>query len=279
MIRISAFADEAYPASLDSQLSFLQSVGVRWLEIRFVDGKNVSALSESEALEAKKKLDDAGIGISAVASPIGKYPLSEPFAPQLELMKKVAGIAGVLGVRNIRIFSFYPAPGEDVNRCWDGVESRLAQFCEVAEACGLTLLHENESSIFGHSAENCARIGERFFSDNFALVYDPANFVWGEDITDNVERCWPLMKKYVRHIHLKDWKLGSKNVGSLFGDGDGQIPELVRTAVSDGYSGFMTLEPHLSSGARFGGSTSPSQFRETLARTRSILDSYMVEYE
>ena len=278
MIKISAFADEAF-VSLDEQIAFLRSLGLKWLEIRFVDGKNISSMTESEVRAAKKKLDDAGIGISAVASPVGKYSLSEPFMPHLDLMKKVAEIADILGTSGIRIFSFYPPQDIDVDRCWDQVEARLEKLAETVSGSGTVLLHENESSIFGHSAENCARIGKRFFRDNFALAYDPANFVWGEGITDNVDRCWPLMKEYVRHIHLKDWKLGSKDVGSLLGDGDAQIRELVHKSLSGGYSGFMVLEPHMSSGGRFGGSTSPAQFRMALDRIRGMLDNEKVEYE
>ena len=63
MIKISAFADEAF-ASLDGQIRFLKSAGIKWLEIRFVDGRNVSTLTEAEATDVRKKLDDAGIGIS-----------------------------------------------------------------------------------------------------------------------------------------------------------------------------------------------------------------------
>lgn len=278
MIKISAFADEAF-ASLDGQIGFLKSAGIKWLEIRFVDGRNVSTLTEAEAKDVRKKLDDAGIGISAVASPIGKSPLSDPFGPQLELMKRVAGTACILGSRSMRIFSFYPPQGVGVDDCWDEVEDRLGHFDEVAREYAVTLLHENESSIFGHSAENCAKIGRRFFSDRFALVYDPANFVWGEGVTDNMTRCWPLMREYVRHIHIKDWKLGSKDVGSLPGDGDAQVPELVSASASAGYSGFMVLEPHLSSGGQFGGSTSPGQFVEAVGRLRGMLDRTKLKYE
>ena len=278
MIRLSAFADEAY-VSFDGQLSFLQELGLKWLEIRFVDGRNVTSLTETEAREVRKKLDDAGIGISAVASPVGKYRLDEPFAPHVELLKRTAGIAHVLGTDNIRIFSFYPAEGRNIDDSWNEVSDRLGRFAEIACSEDVVLLHENESAIFGHSAENCAKIGEKFCSDHFALVYDPANFVWGEGIVDNVDRCWPLMKGYVRHIHLKDWALGSVDIGSLPGDGDGQIEKLVIYSVNDGYSGFMTLEPHLSSGGQFGGSTSPEQFRETLSRISTILKDNEIAYE
>jgi hypothetical protein len=39
--------------------------------------------------------------------------------------------------------------------------------------------------------------------------------------TNNVEVCWPVMKPYVVHVHIKDWKLGAKDIGSMPGEGDG----------------------------------------------------------
>lgn len=278
MIRISAFADEAY-MDIDEQLSFLKSLGLKWLEIRFVNGKNVTALTLGEALQLKEKLDAAGIGISAIASPIGKYGLDKPFEDHLDLLRHTADLCKVLGTRAIRIFSFYPAEGTDIDEYYPLVKERMAAMVKVAEEKDVILLHENESHIFGHSAENCALLGKDFFGKHFSEVYDPANFVWGENNTDNVATCWPLMRPYVTHIHLKDWSLGSTDIGSIIGDGDGHIEDLIDTAIAEGYDGFMTLEPHLSSGGQFGGHTTPEQFAMSLNRLKAFLEKNETLYE
>ncbi|MHC4631781.1 MAG: sugar phosphate isomerase/epimerase family protein, partial [Planctomycetota bacterium] len=107
-------------------------------------------------------------------------------------------------------------------------------------------------------------------SPRLRLVYDPANFVWGEKITDNVKRCWPVMKPYVVHIHIKDWKLGAKDVGSIPGEGDGQIKELLAELAAMDYDGCLTMEPHLQAGGQFGGSTGPELFSKAIAAVRNI---------
>ena len=89
------------------------------------------------------------------------------------------------------------------------------------------MVHENEANIYGHAAANCVDLVKTVDSPKLRLAYDPANFVWGEKITNNVEVCWPLMKPYVVHVHIKDWKLGAKDIGSMPGQGDGQIKELL----------------------------------------------------
>ena len=53
-IKLCAFADEADP-SLDGQIDALKANGISLLEIRGVDGKNISAVTIEEAKEIKKK--------------------------------------------------------------------------------------------------------------------------------------------------------------------------------------------------------------------------------
>jgi sugar phosphate isomerase/epimerase len=106
-------------------------------------------------------------------------------------------------------------------------------------------------------------------SPKLRLVYDPANFVWGQKITDNVEKCWPLMKPYVVHIHIKDWKLGDA-LGSIPGEGDGQIKELLTELAAINYEGCLTMEPHLKAGGQFGGDTGPELFSKAIAAVREL---------
>ena len=101
---------------------------------------------------------------------------------------------------------------------------------EVIDNTDLVMVHENETGIFGYSAENCADIISTINSDKLRLVYDPGNFVWGGKITDNIKSCWPIMKPYVVHVHIKDWKK-DETVGSIPGKGDGQIPELLQESI------------------------------------------------
>ena len=71
---------------------------------------------------------------------------------------------------------------------------------------------------------------------------------------------WPRLKPYTVHIHVKDAKLdGGKIVPA--GEGDGDIPAILKDAYASGYRGFLTLEPHLSVAGRFSGFTGPKLFK------------------
>ena len=278
MIRISAFADEVSPV-LEEQIAYLRHAGVRWSEVRFVDGRNITALTEAEAAEVRRRLDAAGIGVSAIASPIGKYPVDAPFEPHLELFRHTVRLARILGTKLIRVFSFYAPEGRSIDDCRAEVCDRLRRMAAELDGTDIRMAHENESHIFGHSAANCAALVSEVASESMMLAYDPANFVWGESIVDNVESCWPLMKPHVGHIHIKDWKAGSKDLGSLPGDGDGQIEKLVGELAAMRYDGFVTLEPHMSSGGQFGGATTPEQFDAARGRVRGYCRACGLEYE
>jgi len=134
----------------------------------------------------------------------------------------------------------------------------------------VTMVHENEANIYGHTAAHCVELVETIDSPKLRLAYDPANFVWGEKITNNVEVCWPLMKPYVVHIHIKDWKLGAKDIGSMPGEGDGQIKQLLAELAAMKYAGCVTMEPHLEAGGQFGGSTGPELFSKAIAAVRRM---------
>ena len=73
-LHIYAFADEASPR-IDDQIKAMQRNGLQGLEIRNVDGENVSSISLDKAREVRKKLDDAGLITWSIGSPIGKIDI------------------------------------------------------------------------------------------------------------------------------------------------------------------------------------------------------------
>ena len=74
--RFSAFADE-YSSCFDEQIKGLLLNNVRMIEVRGVDGKNISDLTLCEAKAIAEKLKAAGIGVSAIGSPIGKIEITD----------------------------------------------------------------------------------------------------------------------------------------------------------------------------------------------------------
>ncbi len=271
MAKLSAFADEVTDNFLE-QVKYLAAERVGFIEPRFINKKNIMDLTKNELNEAKKMIQDHGLKVSAIGSPIGKVRLDEPFEPHLDKFKHAIDLAVFFETPFIRMFSYYAPEGKNIDDYRDRVMERMAAKAELLNDVDVTMVHENEAKIYGHSAQNCVDIIETINSPKLWLVYDPANFVWGEKITDNIESCWPVMKPYIVHVHIKDWKLGAKDVGSIPGEGDGQIKELLAELAAANYEGCLTMEPHLRLGGQFGGSTGPELFSRAIEAVREIAD-------
>lgn len=230
--RIAAFADEA-DEKIDSQIEAMRKNSIRLLEIRGVDGENVSDISLEKAREVRRKLDDAGMAVWSVGSPFGKIGIEDDFAPHLEKFKRCLDVSGALGANHIRLFSFYGTSGSK-DFCARVME-RLRAFVDAAYGSGIILCHENEKGIYGDVASRCLEIHRNV--PEIRAVFDPANFVQcGQDTRE----AWNLLSPYVEYMHIKDALEDGRVVPA--GKGTGNLPFLL-----ENYKGeVLTVEPHLS---------------------------------
>lgn len=245
-VTFSGFSDEISPV-LDEQLRVLQKLGIRYMEMRGVDGKNVDALSPQEVKTVGEKLKQAGIGVSALGSPIGKIGIRDDFASHFEVFRRVVSTAQQLSCWYIRMFSFYMPEGEDPNQYRDEVLDRLQRLKEYARREDVILLHENEKGIYGDTAPRCLELMDVLGGHHFRCTFDFANFVQcGQD----TQQAYDLLGPYIRYVHIKDAKKEKGQV-VLPGTGDGQLEAIFRRLDKDGFAGFVSMEPHLTDFAGF----------------------------
>lgn len=273
MFVLSAFADEISPDPRE-QIAVLKSCNVRHIEFRSIHKTNVLALTDEQIREFKKLLDGEGFKLSAIGSPVGKYPVDQPFEPHLDKLKRAIELCGVLGTPNIRVFSFYPPADKPFDGNWapyrDEVMKRLRAIAELAEKSKVVLFHENEHKIYGDTPERVLDVLKTVGSPAFRGAYDAANYVY---VASDPVQGWELTKEYTDHLHIKDWKgTGEEShTGCLAGHGDGQIPYSIADAVKRGYKGFAVMEPHLRGGGPTGGVTGPDLFPVAVEAFRKIL--------
>lgn len=110
MIRISAFADEIADDPLD-QVRVLAEESIRWVDLRAAWGTNVLDLSEVQIVGLGEIFAEAGIGVAAIASPIGKSSIDEPADAVYDRVKRAIELADRFAARYIRVFSFYGPAG------------------------------------------------------------------------------------------------------------------------------------------------------------------------
>ena len=246
---LTGFADEI-AQDLTIQLESLKKLDMHYVEMRGVDGNNLIYHSMEKIREIKKRLDEAGIRISALGSPLGKIGIEDPFEEHFEDFRHAVEIAHMVETENIRMFSFYMPEGqkagenqrkEELRRYRGQVFERIGQMQEYAARNDIVLLHENEKGIYGERASECLDLMENFGGEHFKAIFDFANFVQaGEDTRE----AYQLLKDHIAYIHVKDALAESGKVVPA-GQGDGNVVEILGKLFADGFAGFLSLEPHL----------------------------------
>ena len=235
---IFAFADEASPM-IDEQIQAMKRNSLLGLEIRSVDGENVSSISMEKAKEVHSKMQNAGLTVWSIGSPIGKIDIEkDDFNQHLDVLKRTIDIARILECGNIRMFSFYLPREKQPSLFRNEVMDRLHKMAEVSEGSGVQLCHENEKGIYGDIAVRCHEILSEI--PEIGGIFDPANFVQcGQDTME----AWKMLKPRIKYLHIKDAMFADGSVVPA-GKGEGNVPFIVKDFLTSGGTS-MTVEPHL----------------------------------
>lgn len=230
MIRLCAFADESADR-IEGQIEALKRNGISLLEIRNVNGKNVMDLTDDEAKEIRAKLDEAGIKVWSIGSPIFKKDIALPEEAHLADARRGCELAKILGAENIRMFSFYNA-----ETAHDKMLDLLKKIVVIGKEYGIKMCHENDKGLYG---DNLARTKEVLdATPGLYSVYDPANFL---QVGEKAEDTLAALADRAYYFHIKDVVA---ETGELVpaGYGDGNLKGLVSRIKDDKV---LTVEPHL----------------------------------
>lgn len=236
---LSAFADEA-GESLQEQIAALKRNNITHMEIRAVDGVNVCLTPLDKIKEYKKQLDEAGIKIVTIGSPVGKVHLDEDYTEHLAMFLHTLAVAKILGATRIRMFSIFLPQDEDAAKYKELVMSRMAEMVKIAEGTGITLYHENEKDIYGDVPERVLELMDAF-GGRMQFIFDPANYVQCDRDPLDV---YPLLKDKIAYFHIKDARMDNKRVVPA-GTGSGRIPQILKDYAQTHENTMLTLEPHL----------------------------------
>src|SRR5437868_6794677 len=282
MIRLSAFADEISP-DLDEQIATLSSEKVHFLDLRGVWNTNVLDLTDQQVARIKETLNAHGIGVAAIGSPIGKVPIDSSFDEHLHHFERAITLAHAFQTPSIRIFSFYPPASKEeagesgeVNPAEyrDEVLRRLREMTARARAANVILLHENEKDIYGDTITRCVDLLQACNDAHFQAILDPANFIQcGQTPYPDA---YEAIRPWLRYVHVKDARPDGSVV--VAGEGASHWPELLQRLRSDGYDGFLSLEPHLALAGQYQGFSGPELFRRASQALQQMLQAMGWEY-
>lgn len=254
---LTGFGDEIHSDPV-VQIAGLQALGASHIEVRGAWETNVLALSDEQVDRLAAILAERSMGVSAIASPIGKVDVSLSVEYEVERLERAIAVARRLGTGNVRLFSFYRGEGLSAESIRDDVLTRMHALAGVAERNNITLLHENEKDIYGDTPERVLDIIESVGSPRLRVAWDSANFVQ-VGVQHPFRDGYPLLAPYIEYVHIKDARFGTGEVTPA-GEGDGELRETIEALATAGFAGFASLEPHLSSASHMGGFSGPYAF-------------------
>jgi sugar phosphate isomerase/epimerase len=272
---LSGFADEI-SSDLDQQLATLAAESITHLELRSAWSVNVADFSDGDVARIGRALSGAGVRVSAIGSPVGKIGVDAALGPELDRLRRIAQIAGQLDTGIIRVFSFFIPVGEPAGRYREQVIDRMGALARVAEEHGVILAHENEKEIYGDIPQRCADLIESVGSPALRATFDAANFV--QCGVRPYADAYRLLRPYLVYLQVKDALAATGEVVPA-GQGDGQVRETLAALRDSGFAGYISLEPHLATGGRFGGFSGPDGFRRAAQALKALLGELSIPWQ
>lgn len=255
----SGISDEAgHPIA--TQIKAHQELGWEFLELRMVDGKNITQLDDGEVDAVCEAVDAAGMKVSCFGSAIANWarPITCDSQIDIDDLNRAIPKMKKMGTQFIRVMSY---PNDDKSPVseseWrDESIRRMKELAKIAEDGGVTLCHENCSGWGGLSSENSNILLGEVNSPALKVVFDTGNPVfYKQDAWDYYQAVY----NDIVYVHIKDGKIvDGEDVYMYCGEGDGYVERIVRDLLSKGYDGGFSIEPHLAAVIHTGESTDNS---------------------
>jgi sugar phosphate isomerase/epimerase len=258
VIHLSGFADEAADG-IDGQIEVIKALGWKGIELRSVDGVNAHDLPDKDFDAVRRALDKAGIEVNCLGSTIANWGkrVDEDRAATMATVERAIARMKALGTRMIRIMS-YAIDLDDQNRPLADQRfpervSRLNEICGRFTAEDITPVHENclnyGGMSWGHTLELLDAVPE------LRLVFDTGNPSLTPDFSkplpypnQDAWEAWEKLKSKVVHLHVKDgWRDPATGEETYVypGEGPSNVAEILADCLASGYSGWLTIEPHM----------------------------------
>lgn len=242
----SGISDEA-GKSIDAQIKAHKELGWEYLELRLIDGENITAIPDELFDEVCDKLAAAGMKVSCFGSAIANWARPITCNPQIDIDDLNRAIPRMqrLGTLFIRVMSYPNDPDRPLPEPDWRAESirRMRVLSGIAEDGGVTLVHENCSGWGGLSADNSNMLLGEVNSPALKVVFDTGNPVtYGQDAWEYYQKVY----SDIVYIHIKDAKkVDGEDIYCYCGEGDGCVREVVGDLLAKGYAGGISIEPHL----------------------------------
>ena len=254
---LTGIGDEA-ASGLEGQIEATRELGWTQLEMRGVEvpgfpKANFHDIPDPAFDVALRRLEAAGLGVYCFGSTIMNWSKrrEDPFELTLDEVKRAIPRMTRLGTKYVRIMSFKPG-GEDY-RIPAEVFRRVKEVTSRFLDAGLQPVHENCMNYGGMSWQHALDLLDK--CPGLKWVFDTANPIFNPDRSrpkpwpkQDPWEFWEHIRDHVVHIHIKDatWNPAKNDADYNWpGEGQGRVRDILNDAVTRGYSGAISIEPHM----------------------------------
>lgn len=261
-IQISGIADEAGD-DIASQIRAHKELGWNLIDLRKIDGKMITDISDAEFHRVEAALAESGLHVANFASGICCWgrSVTGDFQMDVEELKRAIPRMQRTNCRTIRVMS---CPQNKDERVLDAewkteVVRRLRVLTRMAEEAGVILIHENAGGWAGSDPQRQLDLLAEVDSPFFQLLFDMGNFPDGETSW----ACYEAIRNHVVYLHIKD-----RTPAGCCLAGEGMIPvaQILNDMAARGYDGVASIEPHIAAMHHTGKSASSEVLHETYLR-------------
>lgn len=242
--QFSGIADEA-GAAIQPQIAAHQELGWKFIELRSVGGVQFTDVTDEVFAKTCEQLAAADLQVSAFASGIANWgcKITDPFEKSTTTLTRAIKRMQTLGTKFIRLMS-YPNDGFSHDDWHRESVRRMRELGRMAEDGGIILAVENCDGWAVTSAENYGRYFEEVGSPAVKSVYDTGNP--GSHGHTNTWDWYQVAKPHLGYIHIKAHS-GPGGSHQWPDAGHSCIRETLADLKADGYTGFVSIEPHVNS--------------------------------
>ena len=229
-------------------IKLFKEIGYDGIEVRIAkDGQiDSESITDKEVMKISEAAKAEGMEFSCLTS------YYKDFAPPardevIKNLKRVIDIAAMLDCKLIRVYGGdEPFTRNDIwfNDFWSYTVSGIREVAKYAAPLGVSIVVETHISSLTMSVRDTVHLIDDINMNNVGMLFDYAfvELAGVENGADAVRRA----AKYIKHVHVKDWKLESKSPlkkeSCLMGEGTVKWAEVLEALKEIGYTGYVSDE-------------------------------------
>ena len=229
-----SFINDEFSGNLDDALNFAKKNKLKHIELRHINGQELTDFPKEKLFEFSSKIAEAGILVSAIDSNFLLWSIKttsfkicgQHIDSEEDYFTNLMDIADIFGAPNIRIYSYL----KEENLSLEDLGQKLDKYSQMALDRGITLLLENKADCNISSINSMHKLLELYNFSNISPLLDLGEVIASQDnfkpqeLQDIINNCL--------YFHIKDYDAELKRY-VVFGEGNVDYEDIIADKQAD----------------------------------------------